>query len=421
MLEITEQCMTFPARPLHVAYVLKRYPRFSETFVVNEILAHERAGTRVSIYALRPPADTHFQPAIARVRAQVTYLQSVGVRVDDFWQLLGSHLAGDRWQGLGGASNCDGIEVFQALQLSRLLCDAEVDHIHAHFATSAAAVARIASRLSGIPYSFTAHAKDIYHEYVDPDDLSRKLADAQAVVTVSDFNRQHLEHQFPNCADKVHRIYNGLPLDEFVYLRAESRLPVILAIGRLVEKKGFSDLVAACALLAQIGLPFRCDVIGGGELEIPLRRQISSLGLESHVRMLGPQPLDEVVGALRRAAVLAVPCVTASTGDRDGMPTVLLEAMALGTPCVATEVTGIPEVVRNEETGLLVPERSPEQLANAIRRLLADRQLACNLQANARRLIEQQFDVDRNAAELRKHFTASVSHSASVARFAEAV
>ena len=406
---------------LPIAYVLKRYPRFSETFVVNEILAHEKAGAKISIFALRPPADTHFQPSIARVRAPVTYLQSMGVRADDFWKRLEPQLMGDRLQALVGAVDCDGTEVFQALQLAQALRDCGADHIHAHFATGAATVARLAAGITGIPYSLTAHAKDIYHECVNPLGLGQKLADADTVITVSDYNKWHLDNEYPACAEKICRVYNGLPLDEFPFSPSANRPPIILAIGRLVEKKGFADLIAACSILSQLDVEFRCDLIGGGDFEAPLQRQIATLGLESRVRMLGPQPSDAVVAALQRAAVLAVPCVTALSGDRDGLPTVLLEAMALGTPCVATDVTGIPEVVRDGETGLLVPEQNPERLASALCRLLTDRHLAQQLALRGRRLVEQEFDVHRNTAVLRDLFARGHRRGTRASQLAEAV
>jgi glycosyltransferase involved in cell wall biosynthesis len=406
---------------MRIAYVLKRYPRFSETFVVNEILAHEAAGVDVSIFALRPPADTHFQPAIARVRAPVTYLQYAGIRADEFWRAFEPHLANDGLQSLVGAADSNGIDVFQALQLAQGLQGCGVDHIHAHFATSAATVARLASLITGIPYSFTAHAKDIYHEYVNHAGLGQKLADAATVVTVTDYNQRHLANEFPFAGNKIHRIYNGLPLEQFPFSEPVARPPLILGIGRLVDKKGFADLVSACSLLAQQGVAYRCNLIGSGELDATLRRQIRELGLESRVHLLGPLPSDQVAAALRGAAVLAVPCVTASTGDRDGLPTVLIEAMALGTPCVATDVTGIPEIVRHEETGLLVPERSPQQLADCLWRLLTDQTLARRLAPAARELVAHEFDIHQNAAKLRDLLCGGRQQSLSVAQLAEAV
>jgi glycosyltransferase involved in cell wall biosynthesis len=396
-----------------VAYVVKRYPRFSETFIVNEILAHEAAGLDISIFALRPPSDTHFQQAISRVRAPVTYLRAAGIKAEMLWTAMdqfGRAEAGS-WELLGGhlgdAVDCSGTEVYQALQLVREIRAQRIEHLHAHFATTAATVARLAARMAGIPYSLTAHAKDIYHEQVDRDELGRKLADASAVVTVSDYNLDHLGRTYPASAAHLHRIYNGLDLDSFPYTPPKTGSPRIVAVGRLVEKKGFSDLLEACALLAQSQVDYQCELIGTGELEESLRGQIRQLHLEQRVRMTGPRPLPEVARALGEATMMVAPCITASTGDRDGLPTVLLEAMALGTPCISTRVAGIPELVRHEETGLLVSERQPAQLADAIGRMLTDAQLRVNLSVAARQLIEEQFDIRQAADRIRTLFAAA--------------
>ena len=399
--------------PGRVAYVVKRYPRFSETFVVNEILAHEEAGHEMAIFALRPPSDTHFQQAISRVRAPVTYLRYAGIKAEALWAELDrfSRTNGGGWELLGSrlqdATDCSGAEVYQALQLAREVRAQRIDHLHAHFATTAAAVTRLAARLTGIPYTLTAHAKDIYHEQVEREDLGRKLADAATVVTVSDYNLDHLRHTYPASAAHIRRIYNGLDLDSFSYQSPDTASRRIVAVGRLVEKKGFSDLIEACALLAQAEVDYQCEIVGAGELEESLRGQIGKFHLEQRVCLTGPRPLPEVSRALRESAVMVAPCITASTGDRDGMPTVLLEAMALGTPCISTRVAGIPELVRHEETGLLVAERKPAQLADAIGRLLADAQLRVDLSTAARALIEKQFDIRQGAARLRQLFAAA--------------
>lgn len=392
---------------MHIGYVLKRYPRFSETFVVNEILTHEAAGIDVTIFALRSPADTHFQPAVARVRGAVHFLPSASLRANEFWRLLEPHLAAGHAAEIAGALDAEGMDVYQALVLAQLLSSKRIDHIHAHFATSAATVARLASRLTQIPYTLTAHAKDIYHEYVNSAALEQKVADAAAVVTVSEYNKRHLQTEFPQYGHKIHRIYNGIPLREFAYQPPISREPLILGVGRLVEKKGFCDLIAACSMLSKQGVKYECQIIGGGELEPVLRQQLVSLNLEGQVRLMGPLPSDQVATTIRQAAVLVAPCITASTGDRDGLPTVLLEAMACGTPCVATDVTGIPEIIHDQQTGLLVKERSPNQLANAIAMLIHQPVLGERLAAAARTLIEESFDIAANTATQRRLFGAT--------------
>jgi glycosyltransferase involved in cell wall biosynthesis len=173
-------------------------------------------------------------------------------------------------------------------------------------------------------------------------------------------------------------------------------------VGRFVEKKGFEYLIEACALLQKKGRTFRCKVLGTGELETSLRALIRERGLESTVAMLGPCPQNEMTKHVHDAAALAAPCVVGQDGNRDGLPTVLLEAMALGTPCVSTDVTGVPEAVQDGITGLIVPQRDPAALATAIERLLDEPALRVQLAQRARALVEAEFDIHMNAARLRK-------------------
>ncbi len=200
-----------------IAYVVKRYPRYSETFIVNEILAHEAAGTELDIFSLKSPVDTHFQDRISQVRGPVTYLPSNGAKSGAFWDAVNA--AADRlpefWPAFEAARGEDVQDVFQSLHLAVELAQREIRHVHAHFATTPATVARLAAKFAGISYSFTAHAKDIFHESVSRDDLARKLCDAAAVVTVSDFNLRYLEIEFGEAAASVRRVYNGLNLTEF--------------------------------------------------------------------------------------------------------------------------------------------------------------------------------------------------------------
>jgi colanic acid/amylovoran biosynthesis glycosyltransferase len=394
----------FPAN--RVGYVLKRYPRFSETFVVNEILAHEAAGLGIEIFSLRPPDDTHFQDGISRVRAPVTYLPVYGLKAEALWSAVqeAAEVLPGVWSALEAARGEDVRDVYQALLLARIVRLRGISHLHAHFASVATTVTRLAARFAEVPYTFTAHAKDIFHESVQPDDLRRKLEDASAVVTVSDYNEAHLRAEFGAAAGRVQRIYNGLDTSRFPFTIPRRRRTVIVGVGRLVEKKGFDDLVSACAILASRGVDFECRIIGTGDMESALRAQIESLGLGSRVRLLGPQPQSEVIAEVGSAALFAAPCVLGSDGNRDGLPTVLLEAMALGTPCVSTDVTGIPEALHDGETGLMVTQHDPEALAGAMERLLGDPELRVRLAIRARQLIEAEFSVHRNAARVRALF-----------------
>jgi len=403
---------------MRVGYVVKRYPRYSETFIVNEILAHESTGLDIEIFSLRPPADERFQDAISRVRAPVTYIPSGSGKAADLWSGLQSadEVLPGFWEKLAPARGEDARDVLQAVLLALEVKRRRIDHLHAHFATVSTTVARLAAAFANIPYTFTAHAKDIFHDSVRADDMERKLADAATVITVSDFNAELLRSAFESVSPRVERLYNGLPLDRFPYDEPRSRAPRIVGVGRLIEKKGFSDLIEACSLLADRGREFSCCIIGAGDLKAELQQQIQKLGLESVVELAGPQPLCEVAAQVQNASVLAAPCVVGSDGNRDGMPTVLLEAMALGTPCVSTDVTGIPELVQHEVTGLIVPEHDPRALATQIERLLSSPELRCELSARARRLIEEEFDIVGNSVRLRQIFSAARGETSEISK-----
>jgi glycosyltransferase involved in cell wall biosynthesis len=218
-------------------------------------------------------------------------------------------------------------------------------------------------------------------------------------VTVSDFNLAHLRGLAPGAP--LHRVYNGLDLRRFAPVTGPRDPDRIVAVGRLIEKKGFGDLIEACARLSAEGRDVRCDIVGEGELEPQLRAQIAEHDLGDRVRLLGPLTQEEVRALVGGAAILAAPCVIGADGNRDGLPTVLLEAMALGTPVVATDVTGIPELVRHERTGLIAPQHDPAALAHQLTRLLDDSELAVRLASAGRSLIEAEFDVERSAAQVR--------------------
>jgi glycosyltransferase involved in cell wall biosynthesis len=409
------------AEPFRVGFVVKRYPRYSETFIVREILAHEEAGLAIEVFSLRPTNDGHFQDLIARVRARVNYLYmpaegllpeplaGATLTAAHFWKALrgASELLPGIWTALGEVGEEDARDLYQALQLAIQVRLKRIAHLHAPFASDAATVARLAARLAGVPYSFTARAKDIFHKSAEDEDLRKKFRDAAGVITISDYHVQYLQATFGPLAARVVRVYNGLDLEEFPFHPPHPRPPVILAVGRLVPKKGFDDLVTACTLLDAKGLPFRCRIIGAGPLWAELRAQIDRSALSSHVDLAGPLPQQEVIKEMRNAAVLAAPCVVDDDGDRDGLPNVIQEALALGTPVVSTDVTGIPEVVRDGETGLQVPQHDPPALAAALERLLEDPALRMRLARGGRRLIEAEFDIRRNTQTRRAVFQAA--------------
>ena len=394
---------------MKIGYVLKRYPRYSETFIVTEILAHEAAGAEIEIFALRPPSDTHFQASISRVRAPVFYVPRRATGASALWDGLRAARDQGSELNLSALLREDASAVFQALFLAEQVRSHSIDHLHAHFGTLSTTVARLASLLTGISYSLTAHAKDIFHEEVDAGDLVKKLSDAAAVVTVSEYNVEHLSRLAGDADPNIVRIYNGLDLDAFEFQSPLDRPPLVVGVGRLVEKKGFDDLIDACGLMAGDGHRFRCRIIGTGPLEPMLRAQIKKLGLSDRVTLTGPLPQQELRREVSAAAALAAPCVVGGDGNRDGLPTTLLEAMALGTPSVSTDVTGIPEAVRHEDTGLIVPQHDPKMLADALVGLMDRPRQRERLALSARRLIEAEFDVSRSASRLRMLFSKSAA------------
>ena len=396
--------------PKKIGYVLKCYPRFSETFVVNEILAHEAAGLNVEIFSLMSPENGHYQDIIGHVKAPVQYLPDSYKQGVKLWDLLleSYDLFPDIFQKLPLLRNEKLRDINHALELAKLIRSHKIDHLHAHFASAATTVARLASFFSSVPYTFTAHAKDIFHEDTDYEILRSKLRDASGTVTVSDFNIDFLRKKFGPDSSKVQRVYNGLDLKNLLYKKPENRESLIITVGRLVEKKGINVLVDACKILSQRGCTFHCRIIGQGEFETKIRSQINDNGLEQTVELVGVLPRSEVVQNFYDAQVFVLPAIIGQDGNRDGLPTSILESMALGTPCISTDVTGIPEVVKQNETGLVVPQNDPVSLANALEKLLSDQKIGIKLSENARKLIESQFNITKNSADIRKIFEKNV-------------
>lgn len=400
------------------AYVLKMYPRFSETFIVSEILAREAAGERIEIFALRPSTDARFHPELARVKAPVTYLarpQSSSGVWEAFRTAASAGLAADVSRAFGELAAADPDDAVQAIHLAAALQHRNIRHLHAHFASAATAVARLASLITGIPYSFTAHAADIFRDTVSRKDLRARLADAHHVVTISGYNLQYLHRHFPHQADRLRLVRNGLELARFPYRdpRPVGGTVRIAAVGRLVEKKGFQHLLPALASLIGSGVSAEVRIAGTGVMGQELQSALVRLGLSRHVRMLGPQTQDQIHELLDWADVFVAPCVVGSDGNADGIPTVLLEAMATGTPSISTAVTGIPEVIRDGSTGVLIEPGSPALLDRAIRRIVSPATDRTLLARNARDLIEREYDAGRQAAALRRlSFQAVVQPSA---------
>lgn len=376
-----------------IGYVLKMYPRFSETFIVSEILAREARGEKVVIFSMRPCSDTRFHPELARVQAPVIQVPRPS-SASGLWQMLtpeaGPHLAELLRHRPDDAA--------QAVRVAALAREHGVTHLHAHFATMAATVARLAGLVAGLPYSFTAHAKDIFHESVVEEDLQEKFADAHHAVTISRYNLEHLSARFPESAERMRLVYNGLELARFPFVPQRDRDLRLLSVGRLVEKKGFPLLIEAVRRLRERGLEVTAEIAGDGPLREELQEQIDRAGLNDAVTLLGPLTQSEVRDLLGTRRLFVAPFVIGEDGNADGLPTVLLEAMARGIPCVAADVTAVGEVIITGQTGWLVPTGDVDKLTDAIEEALgAD---TTELAHNARALVEETFDSRHQAKTL---------------------
>lgn len=398
-------------RPLGV--LVKTYPKLSETFILEELLGLERLGFSLRLYSLAPATDAITHPAVARVRAPLVRLpESMRGHAGAFAArharlLFGAPL---RYLGALGAAarrGRRGLHDFaRAGWLAGQLRDDGVEHLHAHFIATPADVAELVGRLAAMPFSISAHAKDIYLS--DPAELRRKLHAARFTVTCTELNRQTLAAIAPQA--NVQRMYHGV--DHALFHPAQRlaapatpaanppTLPLILSVGRLRAKKGLDTLIDACAALRQRGQAFVCEIVGYGEEQARLEAQIERLGLGDCVRLPGKLAREQVIARYARAAVYVQPSRIAADGDRDGIPNVLLEAMAMGLPVVASNVSGIPELVGHGHNGLLVESDQPEALADAIVRLLAQPQLCAELGGQARQTVTASFDNDRNLQRL---------------------
>jgi colanic acid/amylovoran biosynthesis glycosyltransferase len=397
---------------LHVGYILKQYPRLSETFILNEILGLERAGADVSVFSLNFATEGRFHPDIASVRAPVFYMPLVdkAAFLDALralpnlgYEQLSTVLAFvDRLPAERRAKL-----LLHAIEVADQVRRTGVNHLHAHFLTVAAHTAHIVHLLTGIPYTVTAHAKDIYRHTVDWNLAAHVANSAAAIVTVCDANLRHLQLQLDGLATPIVRIYNGLsPQDPPAPLDERTR-HLVVGVGRLVEKKGFDLLLDAVNLLRPIVPDITCVLIGDGEERSSLEAHASRLGIDDRVTFTGSMPQHQVSTWLRRAHVMAAPCKVGADGNQDALPTVLLEALGAGLPTVSTPVAGIPEIIEHGREGLIVDADDHATISAALATLMADDETWTSMSHAGPLKLASTFDRMTTIDELISIFTSS--------------
>ncbi|MBN9530119.1 MAG: glycosyltransferase family 4 protein [Alphaproteobacteria bacterium] len=390
------------------AILVKGYPRLSETFIAQEILGLERRGLDAEIVSLRHPTDQKRHPVHEAIKAPVRYLPEY--LYQEPGRVLRGLLAGIRRPGFGRALSAflkdwwrdrtpnRGRRFGQALVLAHEL-DPRIDFLYVHFLHTPASVARYTALLTGLPWAASAHARDIW---TSPDwEKREKLAELDWLVTCTAVGAEHLASLAP--AGKVSLVYHGLDLARFAPAPwreagadgSDPERPVtILSVGRLVAKKGYDDLLDALARLPA-PLAWRFVHIGGGPLKDALSAQAERLGLSGRIDWRGAQAQGAVLGALRQADLFVLASREDGDGDRDGLPNVLMEAQSQALACLATRFSGIPELIRDGETGMLVPPGDPPALAEGLARMIADPALRLRLGRAGERRVRQDFDMNR--------------------------
>jgi glycosyltransferase involved in cell wall biosynthesis len=402
-----------------VAYIVRSFPRLSQTFILNEILALEQIGVRIEIFGMTDPAEPIVQPGVHEVRAWPRYLDRARRR--SWIRIAAEHLryavsSPRRYSATAGyvlrrrdldtgyttasrfACFLDAVYLARAIRSRR--ADERIVHVHSHFAHDPTLIALLVKMLTGVPYSFTAHARDLYQTPARA--LVERVNEAKTVVTCCDANRRYLEHTVVGCPDKVRLVHHGIDFRALRVVPQETapKVPLILSAGRLVPKKGFADLIRACSALQQRQHHFRCLIYGEGPLRGTLLDFIDGLGLTKEIELAGACTQAHFLDELRRASIFVLTPIVADDGDRDGIPNVIVEAMACGLPVASTAAGGVPEVVIHGDTGLLAGPGDVAGIAGNLEALLADASLRRRLGARARDAVSTDFDVRANARRL---------------------
>lgn len=386
---------------MRLGYLYSRYPVLSQTFCDMEMLALERQGFALTVGSIHPPLTSIRHPHAGRLQAPVHYAPPPAIlrlweekaRQETQWPqaLIDSHT-----QKYGNGVKAP-TRARNASYFAELFQRHQVEHFHVHFANRAAHSALFLKAMANIPFSITAHGQDFMAD-LGNDDLLREICDAAEFVAVeTEYSRGLMAARCPNAASKIHRVYNGMDLGNF--LDPNSRVPdagpvQIVSVGRLVSFKGFEYLIEACEQLRQRSIQFQCEIVGDGPLRKNLQQHINELRLGPFITLAGALPQDCVLEKLQRCDIFALAATVDDHGASDIFPTVILEAMASARPVVSTTLAGIPEAVIDKETGLLVPAGESGLFADALETLCRNAPVRTRYGAAGRARVEQHFRVE---------------------------
>jgi len=412
-----------------IGYLLRSYPRLSQTFILNEILALEQIGVSIQIFALTDPREKVVQTQVRQVRAPVHYLDEtmqprlLRNTLRENFEVARLHFVGyvralfyiasnrgidqgytasNRWQCFLQA-----VHLIYLLGLIERCSRKKVDHLHAHFAHDPTLIAYLVHCITGLPFSFTAHARDLYQ--VPEKVLIDRIRQARAVITCCRANLEYLNRIAHSQQSKFSLVYHGVNLKDFQPASnpgtgSVPTSPLILSVGRLVEKKGFQDLLQALLIVKNRGEGFQCAIYGDGPLCKQLERWIEEHGMTREIVLKGDRTQRELVSVFQNANLFILTPVQTDDGDRDGIPNVLLEAMAVGLPVITTAVAGIPELVDNNQNGLLYQPHDVEGISSGIIELLRSAEKRKRLGSAASNKVREQFDVTQAAKRLKTLF-----------------
>ena len=393
--------VTAPTRSTDLAVLVNGFPRLSETFVLHELLELERRGVRLHLFAIRRPAEIVQQDALAELRAPVEYLPD-GAVPHQRARLRLAHAALFLHRRVGYVHGFADVlaspEYSRSLGVSAALLAHRIVRLgspplYVHFAHKPATIGRFASLLAGVPYALSAHAKDIW---LTPEaELARKVRDAATVLTCTDHGRAHLA-RLAEGRTPVRLVYHGVEVKGRTRVAQPFETPRLLAVGRLVEKKGHETLLLAAALLRDRGVNFTLRLVGEGPEWPRLQRLVHELRLGDHVVFLGPLNETEVRLEYESADIFALPCRKLTNGDQDGLPNVILEAMAHGLPVVSTRLDGIVEAILDGESGLLADQDDPAAISQHLEHLIEDAELRERIGEGGRRRVAQHFERSAN-------------------------